>query len=247
MNLFENPKYYNKNDFFALSEEEQNELFLHIRSWLPKVPNEVRYRKDKYKQEIINRIEQVCAYACAGHIPSQDYMGYIYKRGFDDFFPVNYKRALEWNIIAAAGGSKLAPQKMRAFLNPAVDSILFSTKWNQIRIFNNLTYENYYWFLGGYVCDVLYNDLKLNCHDMAKKELIEEDTNERKIRIFFDRYRDKSVEKAIEELTKELPDDLPEDPDDEGKFGEELLRHEDGRGRGEFESIYIEDIDDDDE
>lgn len=245
MNLFENPKYYDKEEFYSLSFEEQDNLFLHIRAWLPKVPDEVRYRKDKYRAEIINRIEQVCAYACSGHIPSQDYMGYIYKRGFDDFFPINYKRALEWNIIAAANGSKLAPQKMRAFLNPAIDSIMFSRKFNQIRIYNNLTYENYYWFLGGYVCEVLYNDLKLDAKDMAKKELIDEDTNERKIRIFFDRYRDKSVEKAIERLTNELPDDIEEDPDDMGKVGEELLRHEDGREVNGFESIYIEDVDDD--
>ena len=84
MNLFENPKYYDKDEYFSLSEAEQNELFLHIRSWLPKVPEAVRYKKDKYKQEILNRIEQVCAYACSGHVPSQDYMGYIYKRGFLD-------------------------------------------------------------------------------------------------------------------------------------------------------------------
>ena len=80
---------------------------------------------------------------------------------------------------------------------------------------------------------------------MAKKELIDEDTNERKIRIFFDRYRDKSVEKALEQLTQELPEDIEEDPDDFGKVGEELLRHEDGRDINGFESIYIEDVDDD--
>lgn len=244
MNLFENPKYYDKEEFSRLNLDEQTNLFLHIRSWLPRVSDSVRYNKNKYKEEIINRIEQVCAYACSGHIPSQDFMGYIYKRGFADFFPINYKRAIEWNIIASAMGSKLAPQKMRAFLNPAIDAIMFSRKFNQIRIYNNLTYENYYYFLGGYVCDVLFHDLKLDPKDMAKKELIEEDTNERKIRIFFDRYRDKSVEKAMEKLTEELPDDIVEDPKDYGKVGDELLRHEDG-STGGFESIYIEDIDED--
>ena len=92
MNLFENQKYYNRNDFDKINYEDQKELFLRIRSWVPTASNEIRYNKDKYKKYIIKKIEQICAYACSGHIPSQDYMGYIYKRGFADIFPVNYKK-----------------------------------------------------------------------------------------------------------------------------------------------------------
>ena len=124
MNLFENQNYYNKETFDKVSYEDQKELFLRIRSWVATVDNETRYVKEKFKKVVIKRIEQICAYACSGHIPSQDYMGYVYKRGFADFFPINYKRSIEWNVIAAANGSKLAPQKMKAFMNPAIDMIL---------------------------------------------------------------------------------------------------------------------------
>ena len=75
---------------------------------------------------------------------------------------------------------------------------------------------------------------------MSKKDLIEEDTNERRTRIFFDRFRDRSVEKAIEVLTQQLPEDMPEN-EDEG-FGEELLKDEDSVDVGDITDVNIEDI-----
>lgn len=242
MNLFENQNYYNKESFDKLSFDDQKELFLRIRSWVPNVSDDIRYNKKKYQSVILNRIEQICAYACSGHIPSQDYMGYIYKRGFADFFPINYKRSLEWNIIAAKNGSKLAPQKMKAFMNPAIDLIMASPRWGQIIRYNDLNLFNYFWFLSQYVCEILYADLNLDPVEMSKKELIEEDTNERRARVFFDRFRDRSVERATENLVKQLPEDM-EEVNEEG-FGEELLRDENGRRKDEidFENINIDDI-----
>ena len=241
MNIFENKKYYNKEEYDSIDYDDQKELFLRIRSWVASASNDVRYNHDKYKKIVIKKIEQICAYACSGHIPSQDYMGYIYKKGFDDFFPVNFKRSLEWNIIAAANGSKIAPQKMKAFMNPAIDMILLCEKWGQIIKFNDLNRSNYFWFLSQYVCDILYKELSLDPVGMSKKELIEEDTNEKSTRIFFDRFRDRSVEKAIEVLTNQLPEDMPEN-EDEG-FGEELLKDENESGDdSDITNIDIEDI-----
>jgi len=241
MNLFDNQNYYSKEEYDKLSYDDQKELFLRIRSWVATVDNETRYIRDKYKKTIIKRIEQICAYACSGHIPSQDYMGYIYKRGFGEFFPINYKRALEWNIIAARNGSKLAPQKMKTFMNPAIDMILVSERWGQIIKYNDLNLSNYFWFLSQYVCEILYTELNLNPVEMAKKELIEEDTNENRTRIFFERFRNKSVEKAIEALEKQLPEDMPEN-EDEG-VGEELLKDPNATDSDDdISNINIEDI-----
>ncbi len=210
MNLFDNQNYYSKETFDKIDYNDQQELFLRIRAWLPTVSEEERYDKQKYKKIIIKRLEQICAYACAGHIPSQDYMGYIYKRGFGDIIPINYKRSLEWNIIAARNGSKLAPQKMKAFMDPAIIMIMNSERWGQIVKYNDLNLSNYFWFLSQYVCENLYVDLELDPAEMAKKDLIEEDTNERKARILFDRFRDRSVSLAIQRLVDQLPEDMPE-------------------------------------
>lgn len=240
MNLFENEKYYNKDDYNELSYDDQKELFVRIRSWVATANNDIRYNRDKYKKSVIKKIEQICAFACSGHVPSQDYMGYIYKRGFDDFFPVNYKRSLEWNIIAAKNGSKLAPQKMKAFMNPAIDMILISDRWGQIIKYNDLNLQNYFWFLSQYVCDILYDELSLDPIEMSKKELIEEDTNERATRIFFDRFRDRSVEKAIKSLVDQLPEDMPEVEED--GIGEELLKDENGNDSDDDMDVNIEDI-----
>jgi len=243
MNLFENEKYYSKEEFDKLDYETQKELFLRIRMWVPNVDDETRYNKDKFKKVIIKKIEEICAYACSGHIPSQDYMGYIYKRGFDDFFPINYKRSTEWNIIAASNLSKIAPQKMKAFMNPAIDMISYSPRWAQIIKYNDLNLKNYFWFLSQYVCDILYKELSLNPVEMAKKELIEEDTNERRVRIFFDRFRDRSVEKAIEVLEKQLPENMEEVEED--GVGEDLLKDENGNKRGANGDVYVDpDIED---
>jgi len=70
MNLFENPKYYSRDEFDKISYQDQKELFLRIRAWVPNVDNETRYNKDKYKKVIIKKIAQICAYACSGNIPS---------------------------------------------------------------------------------------------------------------------------------------------------------------------------------
>lgn len=210
MNLFDNQDYYSKESFDKIDYEDQQELFLRIRAWLPTASERDRYDKNKYKKIIIKRLEQICAYACAGHIPSQDYMGYIYKRGFGDIIPINYQRSLEWNIIAARNGSKLSPQKMKAFMDPAIIMIMNSDRWGQIVKYNDLNLSNYFWFLSQYVCENLYVDLNLDPSEMAKKELIEEDTNERKARILFDRFRDRSVALAVQRLVDQLPADMPD-------------------------------------
>ena len=238
MNLFENQKYYNREDFDKLSYDDQKELFLRIRSWVASVDMETRYVKDKYKSTIIKRIEQICAYACSGHVPSQDYMGYIYKRGFSDFFPINYKRSVEWNIIAASSGSKLAPQKMKTFMNPAIDMILLSERWGQIIKYNDLNLSNYFWFLSQYICEILYKELGLNPVEMSKKPLIEEDTNENATRVFLDRFRNKSVEQALKVLVDQLPADMPKVK--EVGTGEALLKDEGDKSLNDFDDINID-------
>ncbi len=238
MNLFENQKYYNREDFDKFSYDDQKELFLRIRSWVATVDMQTRYSKDKYQNTIIKRIEQICAYACSGHIPSQDYMGYIYKRGFSDFFPINFKRAVEWNIIAAASGSKLAPQKMKTFMNPAIDMILLSPRWGQIIKYNDLNLTNYFWFLSQYICEILYKELGLNPVEMSKKPLIEEDTNENATRVFLDRFRNKSVEQALKVLVDQLPEDMPKVK--EIGTGEALLKDENDTDSNNFDDINID-------
>ncbi len=238
MNLFDNQNYYSKETFDKIDYNDQQELFLRIRAWLPTVSEDERYDKQKYRKIIIKRLEQICAYACAGHIPSQDYMGYIYKRGFGDIIPINYKRSLEWNIIAARNGSKLAPQKMKAFMDPAIIMIMNSERWGQIVRYNDLNLSNYFWFLSQYVCENLYVDLELDPAEMAKKDLIEEDTNERKARILFDRFRDRSVSLAIKRLVDQLPEDMPEVENNEDLLDD---KKSDSDDEGDI-NINIEDI-----
>lgn len=244
MGIFENEVYYNRESFGALEFAHQRDVFLKIRSWVATVPLEVRYNNAQYRKTILKRIEQIAGYACSGHIPAQDYMGYIYKRGFSTFFPVNYRRALEWNIIAARNGSKLAPQKMKIFLNPAIDMIILSPKWPSIIKYNDLNRHNYFWFLSQYVCDILYTDMHLDAVEMAKKPLIEEDSNENRTIVSLDKVRDSSVEKAIDVLIKQLPDDMPE-PEYTGKVGEDLFEEEDNETSETQDSglIDIADVD----
>lgn len=220
MGIFDNQNYYNREEYDKLSFTVQKDLFLRIRTWVATVDKEVRYNNDLYRKTIIKKIEQICSFACAGHIPAQDYMGYIYKRGFGDFFPTSYRRALEWNIIAAANCSKLAPDKMKTFLNPAVDLIFECDRIGQIIKFNELNKSNYFWFLSQYVCDLLIVDMKLNPAEMATKQLIEEDSNENKAIIYLDRLRDRVVRQAIDKLIKALP---PEMAEEDIPFTEDML------------------------
>ncbi len=244
MGVFENQHYYDKYTFSEFEFVQQRDVFLKIRHWVATVPLEVRYNNAMYRKTIIKRIEQVAAYACAGHIPAQDYMGYIYKRGFSTFFPENYERALFWNIIAASNGSKLAPQKMKMFLNPAIDQIVLSPRWAQIVEYNDLNRSNYFWFLGQFVCDYLKKALKLDAKEMAHLKLIESDeVEESRIIVKYDKVRNTCVQEAIEELVKQLPEGMPE-PEYTGKIGEDLF--DDDSEEGVEDSTFIEDIPDED-
>ena len=213
MGIFDKEELYNRDDYDELDFIIHRDLFLRIRGWVADADKPTRYNKEKYRKLVTKKIEEVAGFACMGHIPSQDYMGYIYKRGFGDFFPINYKRALEWNVIASRNSSKLAPQKMKAFLNPAIDKVFESPRFTQIAKANSLNLRNYYWFLSQYICDILYAEMKLNPAEMAKKELVEEDLNETGTIISLDRMRDRSVDKALEQLIQELPPDIKDDGD----------------------------------
>ena len=220
MSIFDNQNYYNREEYDKLDFATQRDLFLRIRTWVATVDREVRYNDDLYRKTIIKKIEQICSFACAGHIPAQDYMGYIYKRGFGEFFPTSYRRALEWNIIAAANCSKLAPDKMKTFLNPAIDMIFECDRIGSIIKFNELNKNNYFWFLSQYVCDLLIVDMKLNPSEMATKSLVEEDSNENRAIIYLDRLRDRVVRQAIDKLIKALP---PEMAEEDIPFTEDML------------------------
>jgi len=228
MAFFDDEQYYDDNKYGELDFDQHMALFLRIRNWAVEAPKNIRYNKSLYRKYVLKKIEEVAGYACSGHIPAQDYMGYIYKRGFGDFFPINYRRALEWNIIAAKNGSKLAPQKMKVFLNPAIDMIFLSPRFPIIVKYNDINRSNYFWFLSQYICDVLYKEMKLNPGDMAKKELIEEDTNQNSTIIYLDRYRDRVVTKAIEQLVKELPEEAQTDGDVKNIVNADDLDNPDG-------------------
>lgn len=239
MSIFDNQNYYNREEYDKLDFATQKDLFLRIRTWVATVDREVRYNDDLYRKTIIKKIEQICSFACSGHIPAQDYMGYIYKRGFGEFFPTSYKRALEWNVIAAANCSKLAPDKMKTFLNPAIDMIFECDRIGQIIKFNELNKNNYFWFLSQYVCDLLIVDMKLDPAQMATKPLVEEDSNENRAIIYLDRLRDRVVRQAIEKLIKALPPDMEEE---DSVFTEDMLEDENGSDDFSGIDINIEDI-----
>ena len=87
----------------------------------------------------------------------------------------------------------------------------------------------------------MFAKIYINPVEMAKKELIEEDTNESRTRIFFDRFRNRSVEKAIKDLVEKLPENMPQN-EDEG-FGEELLKDPNAKEDDDnITDINIEDI-----
>ncbi len=240
MGVFDNEIYSNKEKFSELSFIAQRDVFLKIRSWVPNVSKEIRADKRRFEKIVLKRIEQVVTFAVQGNIPAQDYLGYIYKRGFGEFFPVNYRRAIEWNVLAASNGSKFAPQKMKAFLNPAIDMILLSNKWAQIVEFNNLTKGNYFWFLSQYVCDILRNELKLSELEMMKKPVVEEDDNQNRTIVFLDRFRNRSVEKAIELLEKQLPDNIV--VKDKQGVAEDLLNEDEEDNSWDDDDIGLDEI-----
>lgn len=167
-----------KADLSDVEYEDQNEYFNIMKNMFTSLNiNKAKMPLEEYVDEYYDLLEMATEMAVCGCVPAMDYLCFIYKKGIDDVLPINLTRAHEWGMLATAFGSKLAPERLRMFLDPvykyvidqnAVDSII---KKHDIK--NDEELVN---FVAYSFANIFNEKQKINLEYMSKKQII---SNER--------------------------------------------------------------------
>lgn len=152
------------------------------------------------KEEVaIDVFNDICLDASKNDPVAQDYIAYIFKKGFNGVVPVNYKKFMEWQILAGANGNQYSIDKLALFLNYAFNEILLVEDIEYIAKRNNLVPENYQYVVGRLLCEAIADELRLDAETLAKEPITHQEFDPSIMRIF-DRARNFVIPKILKFL-----------------------------------------------
>lgn len=147
----------------------------------------------------IDAFSDICLEAAKNDPIAQDYLAYIFKKGFFDVVPVNYEKYMQWQILAAANGNQFAIDKLMLFLNFAITEIVSAEDIVYIIKRNNLTEENYPYVLGRLICEAIADELRLDAEALIKEQPVHQEFDIKSMRNF-DRARNFVIGKILKFL-----------------------------------------------
>lgn len=148
---------------------------------------------------IIDYYNDVCLNAVNNDIIAQDYLAYIFKKGYEDVIPVNYEKSMQWQILAGANGNQFAIDKLSLFLNFALNEIMFAEDIGYILSRNELNKNNFTYIAGRLICEAIVDELQIIPERIVKEELRHMEFNAKAMRIF-DRARNFAIPKVLKFL-----------------------------------------------
>lgn len=139
-----------------------------FRAWRAKLNN----IQDNYtlEENFETLFAQVIKKAGEGDVIMQDVAAYYYKEGVARWLDEDYKKYMNWEILAAAGGNETAIEKLQFFMSYAYDQIIESEVFPQIKYYNKIDEYNYIYIIGQRLCEELASELGLNCDELAKQK-----------------------------------------------------------------------------
>lgn len=148
---------------------------------------------------IIDCYNDVCLNAVKNDVIAQDYLAYIFKRGFENVIPVNYEKSMQWQILAGANGNQFAIDKLSLFLNYALNEISMADDFGYILARNELNQNNFTYIVGKLICEAIVDELQISPEKLVKAELNHIEFNAKIMRTF-DRSRNYAVPKVLKFL-----------------------------------------------
>ena len=133
--------------------KEINEKFEKIISTTP------QYRIDSVYGEAFGNLFND---AINGDLASQDYLGYIFKRGRKNLVPENIELSMAWQVLAAANGNQYTVERLAIFLNSSYDKILNLDDFEYMAYAFKITNQNYQYVLGKLICEAICDELGIN-------------------------------------------------------------------------------------
>ncbi|MFA6860417.1 MAG: hypothetical protein WCR30_03420 [Clostridia bacterium] len=166
---------------------------------------DMRLKKDNFSSKIKEEkfftvLDEIIHAAEDGDIVAQDYIAYLYKRGYDNFIPVSVKIYMEWSIMAAANGNKFTIEKLMIFLTSAVNEVCAVDDFEQIVKKNELYIENYEYIIGRLFCQAIVDYLSLDIKKMIKSLTTSVNEDEEVELRVFNKAREAVLPKVLEFL-----------------------------------------------
>lgn len=179
------------------SADDCQEAFVALRN---KTLRTLKKTPDHQKEEVaIDVFNDICLDASKNDPIAQDYLAYIFKKGFFDVVPINYERFMQWQILAGASGNQFAIDKLALFLNFAFGKILVVDDIDFLIKRNNLTESNYEYVIGRLLCEAIADELRLDPETLVKQPLEHMEFDPKIMRVF-DRARAFVIPKVLKFL-----------------------------------------------
>lgn len=141
-------------------------------------------------------LEETIILACGGDVIAQDFLAYIYKKGWDGVLKDSVLRAYKWGIVATANGSKLSSARLKFFFQPAFYVIAEHPKLDTIIDSYNLTSKNIEHFFASALSDMIMSASDVNLKALSQLPIepqVQTDENLREL----ERVRDRVIENMM--------------------------------------------------
>lgn len=100
--------------------------------------------------------------AVNGDVVSQDYLGWIFKRGKKNLVPENIDLSMKWQLLSAANGNEYTIERLSIFLNSAYDQIMSLHDFEQICQTFSISRSNYQYIIGRLICEAICDELNIS-------------------------------------------------------------------------------------
>jgi len=108
--------------------------------------------------------------ASEGDAVMQDVLAYYYKDGFSGWLYENYKKYMDWELLAGANGNEFAIEKLQFFMGYAYDQIIQSNLFPQIKYYHDIDEYNYIVKIGQRICEELVTKLNISAEVLASEK-----------------------------------------------------------------------------
>lgn len=157
------------------------------------------FSKQSADEKFYELLEECVMLAVEGDVIAQDFLAYIYKKGYDDLFEPNVLHAYKWGIVASANGSKLSMDRLKFFYQPAFYKIAEYDEVDQIIDEYKLNEENIEYFFARALADMIMSASNVNLVSLSKLDIIPNNFSEEELREL-ERVRDRVIGKMIKLL-----------------------------------------------
>lgn len=151
------------------------------------------------EEVIIDCYNDVCLNAVKNDVVAQDFLSYIFKKGFENVIRVNYEKSMQWQILAGANGNQFAIDKLSIFLNYALTEIMNADDFGYILARNELNDSNLMYIIGKLICEAIIDELQISPEKLVKAELRHMEFNSKVMRVF-DNSRNFAIPKVLKFL-----------------------------------------------